>query len=314
MEETHRRRLREGFLCGLVAYVWWGLVPLYFKAVTALGAAELLAHRIVWSVLFLALVLGATGRWGDFARCFRDPKVLRALALSTVLIAVNWFVYIFSVTTNRLVQASLGYFILPLVSVMLGLVVFKERLRLLQWIALALAALGVVTLTLAKGEWPWIALILAFSFAFYGLVRKTAPVDGLIGLSVEVALLLPPSAGYLLYLTWTGEGTFGTAGLGLDALVVLSGVVTAVPLLFFGQAARRLPLSTLGFLQYLSPTLALILAVALFGEDFGRSDGVSFGCIWAALAVFSVDTLHSFRRGAAPVVVTDAGADSAEAA
>jgi chloramphenicol-sensitive protein RarD len=210
-----------------------------------------------------------------------------------VLIAVNWFFYIYSVDQRQVVQASLGYFITPLVSVGLGMIFFHERLRRLQAVALALALVGVVILTVAVGELPWIALILAGSFGLYGLLRKAAPVDGLVGLSVETSLLLPLATGFLLWPE--GAGIFGHHGWELDMLLVCSGVVTAVPLMCFAQAARRLPLSALGFLQYLSPSVQFLLAVLAFHEDFEAEKAISFGCIWAALALFSIDAVRAYR-------------------
>jgi chloramphenicol-sensitive protein RarD len=288
-------RTREGLLYGLAAYGWWGLVPVYFKAVADLPAVEILAQRIVWSLLFLAALLGWAGRWGEVVRCFRERRLLLTLLGSTVLIALNWLVYIYSVTSGQLVQSSLGYFLLPLVSIALGMVWFHERLRRLQSLAVALAAAGVLWLTLDTGEWPWIALVLALSFGFYGLLRKRCPVDGLVGLSVEVILLLPLAGLYLLGLALAGELSLGAKGATTDLLLLLSGPVTAVPLLCFGQAARRLPLSTLGFLQYLSPSLALLLAVACYGERFGWAEAVSFGLIWAGLVLYSADLARALR-------------------
>jgi chloramphenicol-sensitive protein RarD len=291
-----RRALRAGVLYGLAAYGWWGLVPLYFKAVADLPAVEILAHRIVWSVVFLAAVLTWARRWPEVVRCFREPRTLLTLLASTLLIALNWLVYIYSVVSGQLVQSSLGYFMLPLISIALGMLWFKERLRPLQLAAVTLAAAGVVEMARAKGELPWIALVVAFSFGFYGLLRKRAPVDGLIGLSVEVVLLLPAAAGYLLYLGATGTQNLGAHGASIDLLLYLSGVVTAIPLLCFGQAARRLPLSGLGFMQYLSPTIALLLAVGLYGEDFRRDEAISFALIWTALGIYCVDTVRALRR------------------
>jgi chloramphenicol-sensitive protein RarD len=293
--------LREGILYGLAAYGWWGLVPVYFKAVADLPPAEILAHRIVWSLVFLALLLTLGRRWGELARCFRDRRLLLTLAASTMLIAVNWFVYIHGVSSGQILQTSLGYFMLPLVSIVLGMLFYRERLRPLQWAAVALAAYGVVNLTLARAQWPWIALALAVSFGFYGLLRKRAPVDGLVGLSAEVFLLLPVAAGYLGYLALEGQSALGNYGAVMDVLVLLSGVVTAIPLLCFGQAARRLPLTTLGFLQYLSPTLALVLAVTVYHEPFRQEEGISFACIWAGLAIYSVDLALALRRSAPAV-------------
>lgn len=291
-----QRHFREGLLYGLAAYGWWGLVPLYFDAVRTVPPREVLAHRVVWSVLFLALLLTLAGRWPELRRCFRSPRVLTALAVSAALIAVNWFVYIYSVVTRQITQASLGYFITPLVSVLLGLVFFRERLRPWQWLAVGLVAGGVGLMTLAADTFPWIALCLAFSFGFYGLLRKTLPVDGVVGLAVETLLLLPPAVGYLIYLGREGQLTLGSRGVGLDALLALGGVVTTVPLVCFVQAARRLPLSTLGFLQYLSPTLQLVLAVTLYGEAMGPDRLGSFVLIWTALGLFTWDSVRAYQK------------------
>lgn len=296
MEGNQTGTFREGLLYGLAAYGWWGLVPVYFKAVAALPAVEVLAQRIVWSLGFLALLLTWGGRWKEVAGCWRDRRLLLMLLGSTVLIALNWFAFIHGVSTGQILQTSLGYFMLPLVSVVLGMVFYRERLRPFQLLAVTLGAVGVLTLTVTRGQWPWIALTLAVSFGFYGLLRKKAHVDGLVGLSVEVILLFPVATGYLAWLGATGELALGTYGAGMDVLLLLSGVVTAVPLLCFGQAARRLPLTTLGFLQYLSPTLALVLAVVFFGEPFAEREALSFGCIWVGLAVYSADVFTALRR------------------
>jgi chloramphenicol-sensitive protein RarD len=301
VDEKQPGTVRQGLLYGLAAYGWWGLVPLYFKLIADLPPAEVLAHRILWSLLFLGLLLRYSKRWHEVWRCFRSRRVLLALLGSTLLIAVNWYVYIYSVATRQVVQASLGYFVTPLVSVLLGMLWFKESLRRLQWAALALAVAGVVNLTAAQGQWPWIALLLAVSFGFYGLLRKRLAVDGLIGLSVEIVLLVPAAAGYLVYLGAAGRLTLGAAGVEIDCLLALSGVVTTVPLMCFAEAARRLPLSTLGFLQYVSPSLQLVLAVFLFHEPFTDVQLLSFGCIWAALAIYSLDMLFALRRTEAAV-------------
>jgi chloramphenicol-sensitive protein RarD len=294
--EKARHAVRDGWFYGLAAYGWWGLVPLYFKAVADLPPVEILAHRIVWSVVFLGALITWAGRWADVARPFGNRRLLLTLFCSTVLIALNWLVYIYSVTSGQIVQTSLGYYILPLVSIALGMVWFKERLRPLQLGAVGLATAGVLVLALARGQWPWIALVLAFSFGFYGLLRKRAPVDGLVGLSVEVALLLPASSVYLLVLSASGDLTLGARDGATDLLLLLSGVVTAVPLLCFGQAARRLPLSTLGFLQYLSPTVSLLVGVVVYREAFSLREAASFALIWVALAIYSVDMAHGLRR------------------
>ena len=307
-------RTRAGLLYGLAAYGLWGLVPLYFRLLKDdVSFDEMLAHRIVWSSVFLAAILTGTGRWGVVVRCFRTPKVWLLLAVSAVLVAGNWLVYILSVSLEQIVQASVGYYILQLVSVLIGLAVFGEQLRSWQWVALAVAAVGVVGMTLSMGEVPWIALTLALTFAAYGAIRKTVPVDGLTGLAVETFLLLPAAGAYL---GWSAGA--GTMAVGIDSgwllgAVAASGVVTAVPLLCFGQAARRLPLSLMGFMQYLSPTLQLVVAIVCFGErPPAGSDWVYFGLIWAALAIFTAESLAGYRKTQRPCVAAVAPAEMCE--
>lgn len=290
-------RQGEGLLFAAAAYGWWGLVPpVYFTLIRDVPAAETLAHRIVWSIPFLALLVHLWRRWPELRRCMSSAPIVLALLLTTILIAINWYMYIYGVASKQIVQTSLGYFINPLVSVVLGMVIFRERLRGLQWLAVALATAGVVWLTLLANELPWIALSLAFSFGLYGLIRKTIPADGLVTLSVETALLLPLALGYLVWLQSVDESHFGRHGTVIDILLLLGGVVTVVPLICFGQAARLLPLSTLGFVQYLSPTCQFLVAVLLFREEVDAARLVGFCCIWAGLAVFSADTLLHYRQ------------------
>ncbi|MCI0643002.1 MAG: EamA family transporter RarD [Gemmataceae bacterium] len=289
-------KAREGLVYGLIAYGWWGLVPLYFRLLGDVAPTEILAHRIVWSMLFLVAALTRLRRWRAFAKCFRVPVLFRVLALTSVLIAVNWFVYIFAVDRGLVVHASLGYFITPLVSVALGMFFLEERLRPLQWLALVFALAGTSVLVLSEDQFPWIALSLACSFSLYGLFRKKIPVDGLVGLSVETLLLVPLAAAYLVFLGWHGESAFGAHSFAVDLLLLASGVVTAVPLLCFGQATQRLPLSTLGFLQYLSPSIQFLLAVTVLGEYLNTPRLVSFPLIWCGLAVFTLDSLRNYQR------------------
>lgn len=290
---------RSGLVYGLIAYGLWGLVPAYFKALGGVPPIEILAHRIVWSVLFLGLVITVRRRWPDLVSALRRPRLLAALAVSSALIAVNWLVYIYGVATDRIVHTSLGYYITPLVNVLFGLLFFRERMRLGQWLALGLAALGVLVLVVAAGELPWIALSLAGSFGLYALVRKVALVESLIGLTVETLFLLP--AALLALAVWGTQGTlaWGTLGRTTDLLLASAGVVTAVPLICFGIAARRLSMSTLGFLQYTAPSLQFLQAVLLFGEPFTRERIVSFAFIWAALALYSIDSLRAYRASLA---------------
>ena len=288
-----RRERDVGFAYGLAAYGSWGFFPIYLKAVSRTPVFELLSHRITWAAILLLILVWHQGHFGDIVAAFRRPRTLAVLAASTLLIAINWLVYIFSVTHNRLLESSFGYYINPLVNVALGVALLRERLDPLVRVAVAIAAGGVLWLGIHAGRLPWISLVLAFTFAFYGLLRKLAPVGALIGLTVETLLLLPLAAGYLCFVIATGRAAFLSGRPGLDALLVLGGPLTAIPLLWFAAAARRLPLSTMGFLQYISPTVQFLLAVALYREPFDRAKAGAFVCIWIALALFAY---HSVRR------------------
>jgi chloramphenicol-sensitive protein RarD len=287
---------RGGLVYGLLAYGLWGLVPVYFKALGHVRPVEILANRIVWSVLFLALLLTVLRRWPDLVRALRSRGLVLLLLASSVLLSVNWFVYIYGVATDRIMQTSLGYYVTPMVTVLLGMVFYRERMRPWQWAAMALATAGVLYLALDGGEWPWVALLLALSFGLYGLLRKKAVVDTLTALSVETAALLPAAVAALVWWDHDGRLALGHVDQATDLLLMSSGAITVVPLLCFGLAARRLRLSTLGFLQYISPSLQFLQAALFFDEPFPRARQVSFGLIWAALAVYSVDSLRAFRE------------------
>jgi chloramphenicol-sensitive protein RarD len=289
--------VRSGLLYGIVAYGWWGLVPLYFKSLSC-SAKEIVAHRVLWSAVFLAIVITVLRRWTEFWGDIRSRKVLLMLFTSAYLVAANWYVYVYATMIGQITQASLGYFILPLVNVIAGITIFGDRLRPSQILALTIAAVGVVYLTISLGQLPWIGLFLAVSFAFYGVVRKVVPVDGIIGLSVETVLLAPTAIVLLIIWERNGELTFAHGNPSMDALIAFSGVVTTIPLICFAQAVRRVSLVTIGVLQYLSPTLQLILGVAVYGENFSLDHQVSFGLIWAGLAIYVIDALRS--RSATP--------------
>jgi chloramphenicol-sensitive protein RarD len=274
----------------------WGLMAGYFRALGGVPPFELVAHRVVWSAALLAALITYFGRWPQVRSCLVEPRTRWLLLASTFLIAVNWFVFIYGVSIEQIVQTSLGYFIIPLLNVLMGVAFFRERPRVAQWLAVLLACGGVGYLIWRGGGIPWIALALAGSFAAYGLLRKVAPVETLLGLSVETFLLTPPSIALLLWYVATGQSMTGKLGWDVDVLLLLSGVATTVPLFCFGQAARKLPMTTLGFLQYLGPTLQFLTAVLLFGEDFGRTRQVSFALIWSALALVTLDSLWRARR------------------
>lgn len=300
VENPNAAPLRSGLAYGVAAYGWWGLMPLYFAAVKVVPPKELLAHRVVWSAALLGVVIVALRRGPNLVRCLRSARTMRLLGLSTLFIAFNWYIYIYSVITNQTIESSLGYFILPLVNVAVGMFFFGERLRPLQAVALLLSGSGVAVLIAGLGTFPWIALSLAFSFCIYGVIRKEARVDGVIALTVETGLLAPLALGCMAFWLSDGALAFGHSGPSVDVLLVLSSVVTTVPLLCFAEAVQRLTLITVGFLQYLSPTIQFLIAVFYFGEAFTAWHQRSFALIWAALAIFLVDAVLAVRQRAQP--------------
>ena len=299
MSDPGRER-RTGLAYGLAAYGAWGVFPIYLKAVRTVPILEVLCHRVVWALAILLVLTGVRGELRAVADALRHRRALLVLSGSTVFIALNWLVYIYSVTHDRILESSLGYYINPLISVLLGVVLLRERLEPLMKAAALLAAAGVVWLAIGLGQLPWISLVLAFSFGLYGLLRKIAPVGALIGLTIETLLLAPLAAGYLVWAEARGRATFLSGRWGIDVLLLLAGPVTAIPLLCFAAAARRLPLSTIGFMQYISPTLQFLLAVTVYGEPFDRARAGAFACIWVAVALFAFDSVR--RRAPEPVV------------
>jgi chloramphenicol-sensitive protein RarD len=293
---TPTAEMRRGVVVGAAAYLFWGIVPLYWKQLHHVPATEILAHRTVWGGLTFVAMARLAGEWSTVRAAVRDPRVARTLLLSGTLLSINWLTFIYAVGAGHLVDASLGYFINPLISVVLGMVVLGERLRRGQWIAVALAAAGVIQVTIAAGTLPWIALVLASSFGLYGLVRKTAPVASLPGSTIETLFIAPIGAFYLIWQAVHGSGAIGHADLRTHMLLAATGLVTALPLLWFTSAARRLPLSVVGFLQYLAPTGQLLTAVLVFGEPFSADRGRAFLCIWAGLAIFMIDALYIASR------------------
>jgi chloramphenicol-sensitive protein RarD len=283
--------MRLGMLFASSAYVIWGLFPLYFKAVQDIPPFEILTHRIVWSLGFLAIVLAWRKQWSWIAGLLRQPKVLAGFTASALLLSANWFTYIWAVNNGRVVDASLGYFINPLVSVLLGSLLLHERLRPAQWAAVALAGAGVAWLTWQSGHLPWIGLALAITFGFYGLLRKTAALGALEGLSLETLILFPVAIGYLFMLALDDRNAFVSTSTTSRWLLAAAGPITAIPLLMFASAARRIPLSLLGLLQYIAPTLQLLLGVWLYHEPFGGARLAGFMLIWAALALYSAEGL-----------------------
>ncbi|MFK3942472.1 EamA family transporter RarD [Pseudomonas monteilii] len=292
----HAANPRRGYLLGLAAYIVWGLFPLYFKAIQSVPAAEIIVHRVLWSAVIGALLLMVWKHPGWWQALRDHPRRLAILALSGTLIAGNWLTYVWAVNNGRMLEASLGYYINPLVNVLLGMLLLGERLRRLQWVAVLLAALGVAQQVWQVGSLPWVSLTLALTFGFYGLIRKKAPVAALPGLVVETWMLVPLAVGWLLLnpTASTAQPAFYTSS---EALwLIAAGPVTLVPLVCFNAAARHLPYTTLGFLQYLAPTLVLLQAVLLFDEHLSSSTLVAFMFIWAGLAVYTVDILTQLRK------------------
>lgn len=288
--------MKQGLFAAAGAYLLWGLFPLYWRLLQDVPALQIMAHRIVWCVAFVCGYLLVRDGLGWLRRL--SLRVLGMLCLSSLFIACNWWLYIWAVNTGHIVETSLGYFINPLVSVLLGVFVLYERLRPGQWLAIGVAAAGVLYLTLHAGHLPWIALVLAFSFGGYGLVRKLAPVSALEGLGVESSLLFLPALLVLIGSEFNGNGHFGHESLGRDLLLIAGGAITAVPLVLFAYGARRVPLSSIGILQYLAPSLQLACGVLIFGEPFTPVQQLGFGCIWLALLIYAVEGLFSATRTA----------------
>jgi chloramphenicol-sensitive protein RarD len=285
---------RAGVLFGLVAYVWWGLVPLYFREVMHVPALEILAHRICWSIVLLAALTAALGTWSDLRRVLRSRPLVLTLFLSAALLAFNWLLYIYATVTGRVSEASLGYYMMPLVNAFLAAIVLKERLRPAHFPALVLVGVGVAVPFVAAGDFTWIAVALPVTFGIYALVRKRVPVESLTGLTVETLLMLPPSLGYLLWQAAHGAGHFG-ADLRTDVLLAFGGVVTVVPLLTFTLSIRRMPLLANSFMQFLSPTMQFLVAVFWIGEVMSPARWAAVGCVWAAVLVFAADAAVQVR-------------------
>jgi chloramphenicol-sensitive protein RarD len=288
---------RVGVASGLAAYGIWGLFPLYFPLLEPAGGLEIVAHRVLWSLVFIAGLLTVVRRWSHVRAAFADRRTLLVLLGAALLIAVNWLVFVWAVNSGHVVETSLGYFINPLVSVLLGVVVFSERLRPLQWTAVGIAAVAVVVLTVDYGRPPWIALALASSFGLYGLMKKVVRVEAAPGLFVETALVVVPAGAVLAVLHAQGDGTAGNAGIGHLLLLLSSGIATAVPLLLFAAATRRIPLSTVGLLQYVTPLMQLAIGVFVNHEPMPPARLVGFVIVWIALAVFTADSLRQARAG-----------------
>lgn len=287
--------MNTGILAAIGAFTLWGFLPLYLKSIEHAGPIEIMAHRIVWSLLFVVMLLSIRQQWGWIKQLRQSPRLLGIACICAVLLSTNWLTYIWAVTSGYIIEASLGYFINPLLNVVLGMIFLGERLRHVQWLALAIATAGVLYMTITYGQPPWIALILAFSFGFYGLIRKRSALGSIEGLTLETVVIVLPALAYLLYLGSQGQGQFGQDSWGDDLLLVGTGIATALPLIWFAYGAQRITLTQLGLLQYIGPSIQLVIAIVLFNEPFTGPRVVGFGLIWLALALYSAEGIYNRR-------------------
>lgn len=295
--QTPSDQTTAGLLYGIGAFSLWGVMPIYFKLLRDVPALEIFAHRVLWSAVFCAALLGTGMRWAAVRAIFTDRRRLAIFVLTTLLLSSNWLIYIYAVNTDRLLQTSLGYYINPLLNVVLGLGLLGERLRPWQWLAVVLAAIGVANQTWQLGELPWISLCLAGGFGAYGLIRKVVPVDALEGLTAETLLILPPALAYLAWLGIDGNVAYVTQGWSVNLLLATAGVLSAMPLLWFTEAARRLKLTTIGILQYIGPSGHFLLAIFVYGEPLTPAQLFTFICIWSALALYTFDGWRNQASG-----------------
>ena len=287
---------RRGFLLGVAAYGMWGIFPLYWPLLEPAGAVEILAHRICWSLVTMLALTVLLRRTRQLRRIFGDPRLLVLLTVASVVIGLNWGGFIWGVNNDRVVEVSLGYFINPLVTVLLGVLVLGERLRRWQWVAIGIAGVAVVVLTVDYGHPPWVAILLAGSFGTYGLAKKKANVEAVESLTFETMVLTPVALGYLVWLAAQGDASFGAHGSLHAALLVSTGLVTAVPLICFGAAAIRVSMTTIGLLQYLAPTIQFVLGLVVFGEEMTPVKWIGFTLVWLALLIFTVEALRNRSR------------------
>jgi len=293
--------MNRGIWNGLGAYILWGFFPIYWKLLHKVPALEVIGHRISWSFILLVAVILLTRQWGEFRSAAFTPKVIAIYAIAGILLSVNWLIYVWGVNSGFIVETSLGYFINPLVSVLLGVLFLRERLRAMQWVAVGLAAVGVTYLTLTYGRPPWIALSLAVSFGVYGLVKKLAPLGSLYGLTLETALVFPMALSYLVFVESRGTGSFLHQGALTNILLISTGVVTSIPLLMFATAARQIPLTMIGLLQYIAPTLQFLIGVFLYHEPFDQFRLIGFSLVWLALIIFWAENYLANRVSVQPI-------------
>ena len=297
---ANRENTRLGILAGIAAYSIWGLVPIFFKQIAEVPATEIIAHRVVWAMLLMTLLIGFGRGFGDALRLARQPALLARVALAAGLVIANWLVFVWGVNNGRIMETALGYFVLPLLNVALGVLVLNERMRPWQWVAVALDGVGVAIEATRASDLPWIALLLAGTFGIYGLLRKQLPLDAASGLFLETVCMTPPALAWLAWIAYADEAHFGVgSGFSTDLLLVLTGPVTAIPLLLFAVAARRLPLSVMAFLQYFAPSISFLVALLVYHEPLDMRRLATFAAIWLGLAVYSADLAKAMARPAA---------------
>lgn len=285
-----------GFVYGLLAFIIWGFLPLYWKMLSQVPASETLAHRVLWSFVFVAAIIVILRRAGSLTQYLSDKKKLMLIAACSLLISINWFLYIWAVNNNHVIEASMGYYMLPLISVFLGVVFLKEKITTWQCLAIVMAVIGVLIVTIEYGRVPWVALALAVTFGLYGLVKKLLKVEPLSGLTLETAIIAPFAAGYIIFKQLQGVGAFGADYLTITILLIGAGIVTAIPLLWFAESAKRIELSTIGFMEYVAPTISLLLGIFVFREDFTGTHLTSFIFIWIAIAIYSISKYSAMKE------------------
>jgi chloramphenicol-sensitive protein RarD len=285
-----------GFIYGIAAYVLWGFLPLYWKLLDKIPATEILAHRILWSFMFVCTILYFNGNLLKCKEVFKDKLNIVRISCATVFITINWGTYIWAVNSDHIVEASMGYYMNPLIVVVLGVVILKERLNTWQIVSLIMATIGVGIVTISYGQIPWISLILALSFGLYGLMKKMIPVGSTVSLALETAILMPLTLIYIIFRQVSGIGALGNISAATTFILIGTGIATALPLLWFSEGARRIPLSSIGFLQYISPTISLVLGIFVFGEQFTQTHIISFGFIWGGLIIYSISQVKQMRK------------------
>jgi len=291
----HSTIVNKGILSGIAAYALWGLFPIYWKQLHQVSALQVIGHRIGWSFVLLMVYILVTGQWRDFRSTAFNLKTIGVYFIASILLSLNWLIYVWGVNSNFIVETSLGYFINPLLSVLLGVIFLRERLRPMQWLPVVIAAIGVVYLTVVYGHLPWIAISLAFSFAFYGFIKKLSPLGSLYGLTLETGIVFPVALVYIIFVEFTGMGAFLHDGSTVDWFLIGAGVATTIPLLLFASAAKQIPLTIVGLLQYIAPTIQLLIGIFIYKESFDNSHLIGFGIVWVALAIFAIESYFANR-------------------